>query len=109
MTIEDRIREAVDGYVAKMRQDLDAHAQQLTEELVRLVTAEQQEWSAERDRVVADALAEGARLVGQGQDASAAVATALQGSRQVRVDTLDRLMTAVRNIDAADSLTGILG
>ncbi len=109
MTIEDRIREAVDGYVANVRQHLDAQGQQLSDEIVRLVTAEQQEWSAERDRVVAEALAEGARLVGQGQDAAAAVAATLHGSRQVSLDTLERLMTAVRSIDEADSLTGILG
>ncbi len=109
MTIEDRIREAVDGYVARMRQELDTHAQNLTADLVRLVVAEQESWSAERDLVVAEALAEGARLVGQGQDAAAGVAAALQGSRQSRVDTLDRLMTAVRSIDESTSLTAILG
>ena len=109
MTIEDRIREAVDGYLTKVRQDLDAHVQHLTEEIVQLVMTEQQEWSAERDRVVAEALAEGARLVGQGQDAAAAVATALQGSRQSRVEALERLTSAVRSIDEAGSLTGILG
>lgn len=109
MTIEDRIREAMDGYVAKVRQDLDAQARQLTEEIVRLVTAEQEEWSAERDRIVAEALSEGARLVGQGHDAESAVAAALQGSRQSRVDTLERLMNAVRGIDESTTLTGILG
>jgi hypothetical protein len=109
MTIDERIREAVDGYVTKMRQELDAHAQTLTDDLVRFVTAEQEEWSADRDRVVADALAEGARLVGQGQDAASAAASALLGSRQSRVDTLERLMHAVRSIDESGSLTGILG
>ena len=109
MTIEDRIREAVDGYVAKVRQHLEAQGQQLSDEIVRLVTAEQQEWSADRDRIVADALAEGARLVGQGQDAADSVAAALQGSRQSRVETLERLMTAMRSIDESNSLTGILG
>jgi transcriptional regulator with GAF, ATPase, and Fis domain len=109
MTIEDRIREAVDGYLTKVRQDLDLHAQHLTDEILQLVMTEQQEWSAERDRVVAEALAEGARLVGQGQDAAAAVATALQGSRQSRVETLERLTSAVRSIDESGTLTGILG
>ncbi|HUR20629.1 MAG TPA: hypothetical protein VMZ90_07465 [Vicinamibacterales bacterium] len=109
MTIEDRIREAIDGYVARMRQHLEAQGQQLSDELVRLVTAEQEEWSAERDRIVSEALAEGARLVGQSQVATSAEATALQGSRQSRLDTLERLMNAVRSIDESGSLTGILG
>ena len=108
MTIDDRIREAVDGYVAKVREHLEAESRQLSDEIVALVTAEQQEWSADRDRVVAEALAEGARLVGQGQGAESAVKTALQGSRQSRVDTLERLMNAVRSIDESGSLTGIL-
>ena len=109
MTIEDRIREAVDGYVGQMRQHLEARGQQLADEIVRLVSAEQEEWSAERERVVAEALAEGARLVGQGQGAAEAVTSTLQGSRQSRVETLERLMSAVRSIDEATSLTGILG
>src|SRR5215210_3006840 len=108
MTIEDRIREAVDGYVAKVRQHLEAQGQQLADEIVRLVTSEQQDWSAERDRVVAEAVAEGARLVGQGQDAADVVAAGLQGSRQSRVETLERLMNAVRSIDESNSLSGIL-
>ena len=109
MTIEDRIREAVDGYVAKVRQHLEAQGQQLSDEIVRLVTAEQEEWSAARDRIVAEALAEGARLVGQGQGAADAVAAALRGSRQSRIETLERLMAAMRSIDESDTLTGILG
>ena len=109
MTIEDRIREAVESSMSRLRSEMESHAQTLVADLVRLVTAEQEKWFADRERITADALAEGARLASQGLGASDAVATALQQSRQSRFETLDRLMTAVRAIDDAGSLTGILG
>ena len=104
MTIEDRIREAVDAYLTKVRTDLDAHAQSLTAEIVRLVAAEHDEWRAERDRSVAEAHADGVRQAAQLVEAPAPA----HGSRQDRVATLERLMGAVRAIDESGSLTGIL-
>jgi hypothetical protein len=108
MTIEERIREAVENYVARVRTDLESQAQALVTDIVKLVTAERAEMIADQERLVADALAEGARLAGEGQEAGDSVAAALQHSRQTRLETLDRLMSAVRGIDEAGSLTGIL-
>lgn len=108
MTIEERIREAVDGYLAKVRQDLDAHAQALTADIVRLIASEEETWRAERDRSVAEAHADGARSVAPGPDAAYLHSAALQKSRESRMETLERLMNAVRSLDEANSLTGIL-
>jgi hypothetical protein len=109
MTIEDRIREAVESSMSRLRSDLESHAQTLVADLVGLVTAEQEKWFAERERITAEAMAEGARLAGLGQETGDAVAAALQQSRQGRFEMLERLMTAIRAIDDAGSLTGILG
>ena len=108
MTIEDRIREAVESSMSRLRSDLESHAQALTADLVRLISAEQAQWLEERERITAEAMAEGARQAGQGQETADAVATALQQSRHSRFETLERLMNAVRGIDEAGSLTGIL-
>ena len=102
MTIEERTREAVDGYVGRMQQDLDAHAQDLTADLVRVIAAEHEAWRAERDRSVAEAHAEGARLLEQSFHAATAETT--RGSRQSRVETLERLMSAVRRIPLSSTL-----
>jgi hypothetical protein len=104
MTIEERIREAVDGYLTQARAELDARAQALAADLIRLIAAEREEWRAERDRSVAEAHADGARTANQRLDAAATS----QGSRQSRIDTLERLTSAVRRIDESTSLTGIL-
>ena len=91
MTIEARVREAVEGYLARVREALDSHAQELTSNLVRLVSAEQDGWTAERERIAADAFAEGARLAGQGQGAADAVRRGI-----VRDDNrADRIVTVV--------------
>jgi hypothetical protein len=109
MTIEERIREAVENSMMNVRLELEQHAQTLAADLVNLLTSEREHWLADRERAVAEALAEGARLAGQSQSAADAVAAAVQQSRQNRFETLDRLMNAVRSIDDAGSLTGILG
>ena len=109
MTIEDRIREAVDGYLKKVRADLDSHAEALTAEVVRLITDEKDTWRAERNRMVAEAHADGVRSVAQAQDPAYPISAPMSGSRDSRLGTLERLMSAVRTIDEAGTLTGILG
>lgn len=106
MTINDRIRDAVDAYMARVRADLDTHAQILTAELTRAVTAERAEWQGELDRQVADAREDGARTAKQAQPEPLA---AVDPVRDGRVDTLERLILALRHIDESNSLTGILG
>ena len=120
MTIEDRIREIVDGYVARMRTDLDAHAQSLAADLARVVASQQEEWRADMDRSAAEAREaearasqqrheEETRVVKQRNDDAHAAATAAHDARESRVETLERLMHAFRRIDESSSLTGILG
>lgn len=107
MTIEERIREAV-----------AVHVESLTADLVRVVTAQEDERRQEVDRLVADARATGehdARLryeqdaLRWKETAAAQPMGATYSLRQIRVETLERLLGAVRRIDEADSLTGILG
>lgn len=122
MTIEERIREVV-----------DAHVQSLTSDLVRVVAEQDTQWRMELDRVVAEAQearearesAENEARVQQEEDArlreanesrlreETAAAQSLMGAthsrREIRVETLERLLGAVRRIDESNSLTGILG
>jgi len=109
MSAEDRIREVVDGYVARVRQDLDAQAQTLVDDLTRVMASERDAWREELDQRVAEARQDSARLAVQAGDEARAVQLAAPGARQSRVDTLERLMVAVRRIDESNSLTGILG
>lgn len=123
MTIEERIREVV-----------DAHVQSLTSDLVRVVSEQETQWREELDRATAEARAaheareaaeqaaglrqaEDARLREEAearwrQEAATMHAAAMSPShsrREIRVETLERLLGAVRRIDESNSLTGILG
>jgi len=122
MKIEERIREVV-----------DAHVQSLTSDLVRVVAEQDAQWRMELDRVVAEAQEareareaaehearvrqeEHARLREENESrlreetaAAQAVMGATHSRREIRVETLERLLGAVRRIDESNSLTGILG
>lgn len=152
MTMEHRLREAVDAFVARVRRDMDAHIQGLTTDLVRISTENQEYWRSTLERAVTDARLDAERgfkarlealrneltremdvrlsteraqlqaattaAVQATQAASAAQAQAALahvdggnhggGAREARVDTLDRLLGAVRRIDESSTLTGIL-
>lgn len=167
MTMDHRLREVVDAFVARVRRDLDAHVQGLTADLLRVGTENQEYWRSTLERAVTEARQDAergfkARLealrneltremdirlsterqqlqtathaavqatqaaaeAAQAAQAHAAHAKAAQavaalvqttpsdthatGARDARVDTLERLLGAVRRIDESGSLTGIL-
>lgn len=137
MAIEHRVREAVDAYVARVRHDLDAHVRGLTSDLARLIGEQQDQWHRELDRAVSEARAEServfrariegirdeltremdTRMARERVEMQERLALAQDGQlprsrkndvRDSRVDTVERLLTAVRRIDEATSLSGIL-
>jgi hypothetical protein len=137
MAIEHRVREAVDAYVARVRHDLDAHVRGLTSDLARLISEQQDQWHRELDRSVSEARSEQervfrARIEGIRDELTREMETRLsreraemqekvgtlqerlaeqsgkQELRDSRVDTVDRLLAAVRRIDEAGTLSGIL-
>ena len=55
MTMDRRLREAVDTFVARVRRDLDAHVQGLTDDLLRIGSENQEYWRATLERAVTDA------------------------------------------------------
>jgi len=147
MTMDHRLREVVDAFVARVRRDLDAHVQGLTADLLRLGSENQEYWRSTLERAVTDARQDAERgfkarlealrneltremdirLAGERQQLQSATNAAMQATqaaaqaaldanrpsevdnvRTARVDTLERLLGAVRRIDDADSLTAIL-
>jgi hypothetical protein len=154
MTMDHRLREAVDAFVARVRRDLDAHVQGLTADLLRIGTENQEYWRSTLERAVTDARQDAergfkARLealrneltremdvrlaserlqlqaatnaamqatqaaaeaaqASQAQAAQAQVAGGTGSARDARVDTLERLLGAVRQIDESTSLSAIL-
>jgi hypothetical protein len=161
MTMDHRLREVVDAFVARVRRDLDAHVQGLTADLLRLGTENQEYWRSTLERAVTDARQDAergfkarlealrneltremdVRLATERSQLQAATNAAVQATqaaaeaahaaqaqaaqaqaaladgsrphpgdqaRNARVDTLERLLGAVRRIDESTSLTGIL-
>ena len=128
MSIEHRAREAIDTFTTRVRHDLDAHLRSLASDLLRVVQEAQDPWRAELERAVADARTEAERvfrgrlesmrgeltremdlrLAAERADLQAARAALKGGVREGRVDTVERLLGAIRRIDEATSLSGIL-
>lgn len=161
MTMDHRLREVVDAFVARVRRDLDAHVQGLTADLLRLGSENQEYWRSTLERSVTDARQDAERgfkarlealrneltremdirLATERQQLQVATNAAMQATqaaaqaaqahgrapqgppslvhtlhddtaggtaRDARVDTLERLLGAVRRIDESTSLTGIL-
>jgi hypothetical protein len=124
MPIEDRVREAVDTFMARVRHDLDAHVRGLTSDLLRLFQDSQAGWRSDLDQAVNDARAEAertsrARLESLRSELALEMDTQLSAARaelqsvkatvrERRSETLDRLLAAVRRLDEAKTLTGIL-
>src|SRR5262244_3336758 len=80
MPLEDRVRETVEEFLARLRQEIDIHGQRLGREMSGLVT---------RGGASPGAAAE------PSGDAS-------------RVEVFRRLLAAIRQIDGASSLKGVL-
>lgn len=137
MAIEHRVREALDAYVARVRHDLDAHVRGLTSDLVRLLGEQEDQWRRELNRAVTEARDESdrvfrARIEGIRDELTREMGTRLarervemqerlalaqdrqaprsrkHDARNSRVDTVERMLGAVRHIDEATSLSAIL-
>jgi hypothetical protein len=98
MLPEERIREAIEGFVARVRQDLDVHGQSLGVDLTTAVRDQRAVWQTELDRAISDEQAQrtadlDALKASLGRDHTAAFA---------------RLLGAIRHLDASMSLRGIL-
>lgn len=128
MPIEHRVRESLDAYMARVRHDMDAHLRSLTSDLMRLVSEHQDQWRLELERGVAEARADAertfrsrietvrdelaremdTRLARERADLQVALEQAKGKGRESRIDTVDRLLTSIRRIDDAETLSAIL-
>jgi hypothetical protein len=136
MPIEHRLREALDAYMARERHDMDAHLRSLTSDLMRTVGEQQDLWRAELERGVTDARSEAersfrarieavrdeltremeVRLARERAELQEALrktnelqeALRKTDEREPRVDMVERLLSSIRHIDEAESLSGIL-
>lgn len=126
MPIEHRVREALDAYMARVRHDMDAHVRSLSSDLLRLMSEHQEQWRTELERGAAEARADAERtfrtrlesvrdeLTREMETRLARERADLQeamrktDARESRVDTVERLLSSVRRIDEARSLSAIL-
>jgi hypothetical protein len=98
MLPEERIREAIEGFVARVRQDLDVHGQSLGVELTAALRDQRAVWQADLERAVGDERAQ-----------RTADLDALKASLgREHAAALARLLGAIRHLDASMSLRGIL-
>ena len=91
MSREQQIRDAVDRFLARVRQDTDARLQTLASDLLRIVEGR----GADQPRRVERAAIEMARAVAR-------------GGEHARHDLIARVVGAVRRLDGATTLRGIL-
>jgi hypothetical protein len=129
MPMEQHVREAVDTFMMRVRRDLDAHLRTLTSDLLRVAQETHETSRAELDRAVSDARADSERsfrarlesmrdeLTREMERRLATERSEMQASsrsdskasaREGRVETLERLLGAIRRIDEATTLSGIL-
>lgn len=91
MSREQHVREAVDRFVSRLRQATDTHLESLAAELLQLVQGDMRTSRADLDR----AAVEVARAVAK-------------GGAHARHDLISRVADAVRRLDDATSLRGVL-
>lgn len=92
MTMDHRLREVVDAFVARVRRDLDSHVQGLTTELLRIGTENQEYWRSTLERAVTDAR----------QDAERGFKARLEALRNELTSEMDvRLVTERAQLQAA--------
>jgi hypothetical protein len=128
MAVDDRIREAIENFQTRVRQDLDVHGQSLSVDLAAAMQAERDAWRADQERAANDARLEAERLRQADVDAARADAardadTRVEAERAARgaeletlgatlgrehVEALTRLAASIRRLDQAASLRGIL-
>jgi hypothetical protein len=98
MLPEERIREAIEGLIARVRQDLDVHGQSLGVDLTTAVRDQRALWETELASAVSDEHAQ------RTADLDALKATLGRD----HAGAFARLLGAVRHLDASMSLRGIL-
>lgn len=98
MLPEERIREAIEGFVARVRQDLDVHGQGLGVDLTTAVRDQRAVWQTELDRAISDEQAQRTADLD-------ALKSALSRDHAA---SFARLLGAIRHLDASMSLRGIL-
>jgi hypothetical protein len=91
MSRELEVREAVDRFVARIRQQTDAHLESLATELLQIVNGDSRSGRADLERAAVDV----ARAVAK-------------GGTHARHDLMSRVTEAVRRLDDATTLLGIL-
>jgi hypothetical protein len=126
--LEHRIRETVDACLSRVRRDLDAQIEALTTDLLRLAQESQRNARAVLERAVSEVREDAEQsyrvrldsmrgeLTREIEARLAAARTTPQSGgvdprfaiRQGRVDALERLLSAVRRIDEAMTLSAIL-
>ena len=126
--MEHRVREAIDTFMMRVRRDLDAHLRTLTTDLMRFAQETHETTRAELERAVSDARADAersyrsrldglrgeltremeVRLATDRAELQAAKADHKVSVREGRLETLERLLGAIRRIDEATTLSGIL-
>jgi hypothetical protein len=91
MSREEDVRDAVERFVSRMRQDLDAHLEALSVDLLNIVRGDMRTSRVDLDRAAVDV----ARAVAQ-------------GGLSARHDVIARVVLAIRRLDDASTLRGIL-
>ncbi len=91
MSREQRVREAVDRFVARVRQDTDTRLEELATELLQVIQADSRSSRVDVER----AAIEVARAVAR-------------GGGQARHQLMDRVVNAIRKLDDAVTLRGVL-
>ncbi len=91
MSREQHVREAVDRFISRLRQATDTHLEALAAELLQLIQGDMRTSRADLDR----AAIEVARAVAK-------------GGSHARHDLMSRVADAVRRLDDATSLRGVL-
>ena len=91
MSREQRVREAVDRFVTRVRQDTDTRLEELATELLQVVQGDMRTNRVDLER----AAIEVARAVAK-------------GGAQARHALMDRVVNAIRHLDDATSLRGVL-
>lgn len=126
--MEQHVREAIETFMMRVRRDLDAHLRTLSSDLMRLAQETQDHARSELERAVSDARADAERsfrarrdtlrgeltrememrMAAERAELVPAKAEHQNNGREGRVETLERLLGAIRRIDEASSLSGIL-
>ena len=91
MSREEDVRDAVERFVSRVRQDVDAHLEALSIDLLTIVRGDMRTSRVDLDRAAVDV----ARAVAQ-------------GGLHARHDVISRVVVAIRRLDDAVTLRGIL-